>query len=612
MDFYEAQEKAHKKTRLLGFFFILSVMMVMLAVGALTVLLFSQASTRLSPSGGAPFDWANLPWEVFLTGAGAAGLTVLVPYGYKSVQLAGGGDIVAKDLGGRLLDGSPSDFHDQRLLNVVEEMALASGVPVPMVYVMDHENGINAFAAGTEPANAVVGVTRGCLERLTREELQGVIAHEFSHILNGDMKMNMKMVGWVFGLTAISIIGQMLFRSLSYGRVRIGGGSRDRDSGQAAMVIIGLGIGLMIIGGIGVFFARMLQSAISRQREYLADASAVQFTRNPDTIAGALIKIGGFRDGSKIVAPKATEASHLFFASGGLFSFGFATHPALEDRIKRIKQDWDGAYTKPRLESIHKKRDERTSGFASEQPQRGASIPIPPIPIGAGKGTIQLSPVLSAAAHDTTQAQLLTFAMLVASGGGSEGMESRHLQQISSDREGLQQIDEWSKALRTTSSLEKVALLDLAIPTLRRLSDSSKERFITITQELTYADREISLFEYMLQQVIERHLLRHARAASYSKVRYRRLRDIQPQADFLSSLMARCENNDVQLRNEDVTTLNQALDTCQHASLKVKNQLIQTMHTQAHADHVFTDNEAELLRAITDAIGGAIPLGSLR
>ncbi len=604
MDFYEAQEQAHKKTRKLGFLFFISVIFVMVAVGLLFVGLFYQGSSYLGSSG-APLSITDLPWEPFAAGALIAGMTILVPFSYKSMQLASGGDVVANDLGGRLLDGSPSDFHDQRLLNVVEEMALASGVPVPMVYVMDHENGINAFAAGTEPANAVIGVTRGCLERLNREELQGVIAHEFSHILNGDMKMNMKMVGWVFGLTAISIIGQMLFRSLSYGRMRVGG-NRDRDSGQITMVIIALGIGLMIIGGLGVFCARLLQAAISRQREFLADASAVQFTRNPDTIAGALSKIGGFRDGSTILAPKASEASHLFFANGGFFSFGFATHPPLEERIKRIKKDWDGEFQKPRLEPINKKADARTSSFAGQEQYR-APEPITPL-----ESFGDLPPVFVKAAHDTTEAQMLIFAMLVSAGGGTQGMEAHHLGQISDDPKGLDLIHRWSTELDHINSIDQVALIDIAIPTLRRLSQPAKKRFIEITRELTHADREVSLFEYMLQQVIERHLIRHAEGASYAKVHYRRMEQIKSQARFLSELMHRCEKNQLLLSPEDVQKLHQTLDTCQHASPKVKNQLVRAMHNQAQSDHLLTDHETELLRAIADAIGCAIPLGSLK
>jgi len=526
------------------------------------------------------------------------------------MQLSGGGDVVANDLGGRLLDGTPSDFREKRLLNVVEEMALASGVPVPMVYVMDHENSINAFAAGTEPTNAVIGVTRGCLERLDREELSGVIAHEFSHILNGDMRMNMKMVGWVFGLTAIAMVGQVMLRSLTYGRV----GRRDRDSGQLIMAIVAFAFGLMIIGGLGVLCARFLQAAISRQREFLADASAVQFTRNPETIAGALEKIGGLAEGSEVVAPKASEASHMFFAGSGLFSFGLATHPPLDVRIMRIKKDWDGKFPDANLGAIKQSTDGRVSGFAgtSDVPVEKVSEQVDEI-VAPPKveGGFSIPPVFASAVHHPTEAQLLVFAMLVSSGGGTNGMEAKHLEQISDDSEGLNLIDRWSHDLGQMSSLEKTALIDLAIPTLRRMSIPMKERFIAITQELTMADEKISLFEYMLQQVIERHLVRHMQGASYSKIKYTSLSTIQAYSDSLHELMKRCQRNQFELSLKDIGYLQDALNICQHASPKVKNQLVRSLQRQAESDNVLTDHEAELLRAVADAIGCAIPLGEL-
>ena len=192
---------------------------------------------------------------------------------------------------------------------------------------------------------------------LSRSELQGVIAHEFSHILNGDMKLNMRLIGWIFGLVALSILGRGVLESLRF--VRVGGGNRENNNGGAiVLAMLAIGLGLIIIGGIGVFFARLLQAAVSRQREFLADASAVQFTREPDGLAGALSKIGG--NGSKIETAKASEASHCFFADGGLFAFGLASHPPLGMRISRIKKDWDCLlYTSP------SPRDQRGSRMPS-------------------------------------------------------------------------------------------------------------------------------------------------------------------------------------------------------------------------------------------------------
>lgn len=604
MDFYEAQEEARKRTRWLAVGFFLSVITVMILIGMLCVLIFQNVEILYQD---------GFPLEVFIAASLIAGGTILFPYIYKSMQLSRGGEVVALDMGGRQIDGTPSDFHEQRLLNVVEEMALASGVPVPMVYVMDHEESINAFAAGTEPTNAVIGVTRGCLERLTREELQGVIAHEFSHILNGDMKMNMRMIGWVFGLMGVSMIGQMLFRSISYGRYRGGGyhgGGRggDRDSGNLIMVIIALGVGLMIIGGVGVFFGRLLQAAISRQREYLADASAVQFTRNPESIAGALEKIGGLRSGSEITAPKASEASHMFFADGGLFSFGFATHPPLAVRIKRIKADWSGTFPKSplppiehheelsALDSPHAQLAHSTTALKNEQDHEEEYLHLP-------ENISDLPPELINAAHNTDDAQLMIFSMLVASEGGLTGLEAARLIEIAPAEAGQGLVSNWSRQLEGLHSIHLISLIDLSMPTLRRLSYPMKRRFISIMRELISADQEVSLFEYMLQRAIERHVLRHAEGRPYSKVKYTKLRQIEESVNLLTETMKRCAQKDYKLSTAEITELDAALNRCEHTSPRLKRQLIKHLTEIAGTDTSLTSREAELLRTTADAIG---------
>ena len=197
--------------------------------------------------------------------------------------MSSGGSAVAESLGGRLVDSNTRDPHERKLLNVVEEMAIASGVPMPQVYVLDDEPGINAFAAGHTPSDAAVAVTRGCIATLTRDELQGVIGHEFSHILNGDMRLNLRLMGIIFGILCLAVIGRILLSSRS-------GNSKDKNPLPL------LGLALLILGWIGVFFGRLIQAAVSRQREFLADASSVQFTRNPGGLSGALQKIGAVHE----------------------------------------------------------------------------------------------------------------------------------------------------------------------------------------------------------------------------------------------------------------------------------------------------------------------------
>src|SRR5262249_24953711 len=212
---------------------------------------------------------------------------------------------------------------------------------VPPVYILD-EPGINAFAAGYAPGDAVVAVSRGCLQYLSRDELQGVLAHEFSHVLNGDKRLNIRLIGLIFGIIALSIIGRLLM--FSAGR----GSSSSRRDSQGWMVLLGLG--LLVLGLVGAFFGRLIQAAVSRQREYLADASAVQFTRNPDGIAGALKKIGGLKEGSRVANPRAEEVAHMFFANA--FRQGItgllATHPPLDDRIRRLDPTFTGEYPEVR------------------------------------------------------------------------------------------------------------------------------------------------------------------------------------------------------------------------------------------------------------------------
>src|SRR5208283_107876 len=243
---------------------------------------------------------------------------------------------VAESLNGRLLTSNTNNPDERKLLNVVEEMSIASGVPMPKVYVLDNEDGINAFAAGHTPSDAAVAVTRNCMTKLSRDELQGVIGHEFSHILNGDMRLNLRLMGTIFGILCLAIIGRVLLQTAR-------GGGRGR--GQNPLPLLGLL--LLVIGYIGVFFGRLIQAAVSRQREFLADASSVQFTRNPEGITGALKKIGGLGEtGSRLSHAHAEELSHMFFGNGVSEPFIglLETHPPLAERIRVFDANFDGKF----------------------------------------------------------------------------------------------------------------------------------------------------------------------------------------------------------------------------------------------------------------------------
>ena len=323
MDFYSRQAAARSHTRWLVIGFLLSLVIVTLA---LDLVLFTAlgATTRDQfgqrvPMG--PLVYAALnPGSAFFCTVVVLG-TLGLSSAYKSLELRGGGGVVARSLGGVRIARDTSDLKLKRLHNVIEEMAIASGVPLPEIYVLEQEAGINAFAAGHTPANAAITVTQGALDNLNREQLQGVIAHEFSHILNGDMRLNIQLMGWVFGLFIVALIGRFI---LSFS-------PRDRRGSNGAVAV---GLAVMVLGYLGLFFGRLLQAAVSRQRERLADASGVQFTRNPEGLKDALIKIAALPEGSAIGAINAEQAAHMFFAEG--LSRMFATHPPLLERIKEL------------------------------------------------------------------------------------------------------------------------------------------------------------------------------------------------------------------------------------------------------------------------------------
>jgi len=317
MDFFESQDSARRNTGRLILLFGLAVISLILITNFLVMLIFGFLSTEMT-SVGALTPW-QFNWQVFAMVGVLVAAVIILGSLYKIVSLSGGGARVAEMMNGRLLVAGTGDLLERRLMNVVEEIAIASGTPVPPVYVLE-EAGINAFAAGYSPSDAVIGVTRGAIETLNREQLQGVIAHEFSHILHGDMRINIRLIGILHGIMVLGIIGYYLMRGSS---VR----SRSKDSGGVVM----LGLGLLVIGYVGTFFGNLIKAAVSRQREFLADASAVQFTRNPQGIAKALMRIGQHSQRSYMAHPSSREISHALFEEGthSALSGLYATHPPL-------------------------------------------------------------------------------------------------------------------------------------------------------------------------------------------------------------------------------------------------------------------------------------------
>jgi Zn-dependent protease with chaperone function len=329
VDFFARQEQTRRTSRVLVGAFLLAFLVCALA----TTFAIAIALRYANPNGlyGGLATWpqwiaanlAPLGWVL----AGTVAIMALASL-FRAASLAGGGADVARMMNATQVTGGGADPQQQRLVNVVEEMALASGVAVPEIFVLEHEAGINAFAAGTNHSNAAICVTRGALERLERAELQGVIAHEFSHILNGDMRLNQQLIGLSFGILALSLVGRFILRGVRFARP-------NRKDGSALAIAVLIGIGLLIIGWLGVFFSRLIKAAVSREREALADASAVQFTREPQGLAGALKKIAAY--GARILFAETEEVAHMLFERGsGSFGGWFATHPPLIERIKAL------------------------------------------------------------------------------------------------------------------------------------------------------------------------------------------------------------------------------------------------------------------------------------
>jgi len=651
MNFYEAQDDARKRTKWLVLYFILAVIGVVMAVYTVVGFVYQvQSGTeyiQYDRNGNMSREEEGHAWwdtGRFFVVAGLTTGVILLGNLFKSLQLAGGGAAVARDVGARPVDPHTTDLDEKKLINVVEEMAIASGTPVPQVWIMDDEAGINAFAAGTEPGNAVVGVTRGCVQRLTRGELQGVMAHEFSHILNGDMKLNMRLIGWLFGIMMLSLLGRILLESLRFVRVR--GNSKDNNGGLIIAMLLA-GIALLVIGSIGVFFARMIQAAISRQREYLADASAVEFTRDPSGISGALKKIGGQEYGSGISNAKAGEASHMFFADGGMFSYGFDTHPPLEVRISAIEKDWDGKFKNTELPPVASAAsrssgamaDARLSGFSAGSQtdlkvgrEQWDSIGESSLQnVNVGKQILNaISQEWIEACHDREYSQALIFGMLLAEDDELQQGEVSYLAKTAGEH-AVKLALKWNEEMKSVHSSKKIALLDLCIPTLRRLTMPEYERFISITRWMIASDGEVDIFEFMLQKVLERHLSAHFMRSGTVKTRYTSYGKIQHEVNVLISTMAGIgagsgeDLHDAYVLAVDALQQSQvkmeilppeecglnkvddALDELEQASPMIKKEVLHACGLAVMNDGVLRSKEAEMLRAVADAIGASLP-----
>jgi Zn-dependent protease with chaperone function len=536
MNFFEQQEHARRQTRTLIILFVLAVIAIVVAVNLVAALLWiwAQGGTLSGPNyypNG--FFLAN---TLITIGLIAGGTLV------ETFNLRDGGDAVAQMAGGRMVSPASQDLQERRLLNVVEEMAIASGIACPKVYLLDKEDSINAFAAGYNPNEAVIAVTRGTLNRLTRDELQGVVGHEFSHILNGDMRLNIRLIGVLFGIQMIAGFGQHL---LNFGARFSVSRSRNDKGPSVQLAMLALGVALFVIGYIGIFFGRLIKSAVSRQREFLADASAVQFTRNPDGIGNALRKIGGLSrktdSASRIHHPNAEHLSHLFLSAvkPSLLSGMFATHPPINERLRRIFGKGVELLDAPELEREISSAEALSgipyaaSGFAAA----AASPAVPAAPSSAcGNSAVEptsLAPELENALHEPQAACAVVYALLLERGieRGTQMLvlQADAPQQASFVRYLAESIDKLPRSAR-------LPLLDLAMPALRQLSEAQRTVLLATADKLLAADNKITLAEFVVQTVLTRRLDLHSGRAT--PVKFSSATELKSECAMLLSLVA--------------------------------------------------------------------------
>lgn len=646
MNFFQAQDNARQNTTRLVILFGLAVISLIVMTNLLVMAVLTYFNSRGVNHGviSSQQFFDQFDWNLFIMVGVGVVVVVVVGSLYKLMQLAGGGKVVAESLGGRLLSQNTTDPVHRKMLNVVEEMAIASGTPVPPVYVLEDETGINAFAAGYTTGDAVIGVTRGCIEQLNRDQLQGVIAHEFSHILNGDMRMNIRLIGILHGILVIGLIGYYILRSIRYR-----GGRRSEKNAGA---ILGLGLGLMVIGFAGTFFGNLIKASLSRQREFLADASAVQFTRNPDGIAGALKKIGGLDDGSNVNSPAAPEMSHAFFCNGvsSFMTSLFATHPPLEERIRRIEPAWNGKFIQPGTEVTstttttpasparetahmpHATAGVITGLAATQVMQAIDSIGQPTnAHVGYAIQLLQEIPVsLIEAAHDSYKARALIYTLVINDEANVRDDQLNHLKQ--NGDKGI--YEETIILIPQTQNLDKrfrLPLIDIAMGTLHQLSLNQYSLFRKNLRTLIEADNKIDLFEWSLQKIVHHHMDNEFENRSpLSRIaKYSRLEQVREECLLVISLLAYSQHKNSdgarqafdaaakQLSLKDLkilpesaislSSLNAAIDRLALLKPLAKPQFLKACVACITTDNSITSTETELLRAISNALDCPMP-----
>jgi Zn-dependent protease with chaperone function len=632
MNFFARQDEARRASRRLVVLFGLAVLAVVAAVDFVVFMLMWQAQARTLGYVPPLTDWLAMhPRMVIGTTLVVLAIISIASF-YKTMVLGGGGGVVAQSLGGVRISADTSDPLQRRLLNVVEEMAIASGVPMPEVYLLEQESGINAFAAGHNTSNAAIGVTRGALTTLNRSELQGVIAHEFSHILNGDMRLNVRLMGLLFGLLVIALIGRVVLR----GATRVRG---DRKGG--VMIVLLIAVAVLAIGYIGLFFGRLIQAAVSRSRESLADASAVQFTRDPGGLRGALVKIGASTAGSRVGNPEVEEVAHMLFAPG--MSRFFATHPALVDRLKAIDprfdpKEIDGARARMAAQGaveVEPPSAAKTAGSKSliDLPVAGPAM-VAELVGNPGTAHMQLAreireslpEAIVAAGRHPQSARALLLALALDSNPEIRARQKqvialRLTAEVAAMTGALEpHVDALEPEQRSPALLR-------GFPVLHQLTHEERVQLMACLNGMLPRDGDVALHAYVLRKLAQMHMRDDLNPGA--RVSRLTLQAVQQDAQVLFSVLAQHGHNDATgarrayeagmhhlfprerpsygLAGPWAPALDGALSRLDQLVPIAKEQLVEAMVATVTHDQQLTMGEAELLRAVCASMHCPLP-----
>jgi len=641
VNFFVAQDKARQASRRLIAAYIVAT--ILIVAGITAIVGFALYTFTDTGYGYAPGEFVRNNTGILIATALLTTLFILGASMFKTSVLSSGGGAVATQLGGTLVPADVQDPLRRRLRNVVEEMAIASGVPVPEIYVLEEESGINAFAAGYTPSDAAVAVTRGTLELLDRDELQGVIAHEFSHILNGDMRLNIRLMGVLFGIMVLGLIGRLIVRGGYHASIV----SSRRDRGTPVVLVIGLG--LAILGGIGMFFARVIKAGVSRQREFLADASAVQFTRQSAGIANALKKIGGYSEGSLIQAADPEEVSHMLFGSGLKLSGMFATHPPLIKRIQALDPNFkesDFPRVDPRQQPMQATgAGETGSAFAGDVTTAlasgGAQVLAESIAETVGQPEVQhveyaqhlrhsIPTDLYDAAHSAEFAYLLTIALILdRTGDVVDRQLTLAREQLGAERAKL--LRRYYEKLMDTGPEFRLPLLGIAFPALKLRPRQELSYLVSLTTRMIEIDGEIDLYEYCFYRIMMTNLGKAKDPSGRRKALRSRRSDLQASAVELLRILADYGHKDDEEsraafntginalgswaqdysyksdRQYTISVLDHSLDVLLGLNSKGKESLLRAISATAGHDGKLTVTEAELIRAVCATLDYPLP-----